>query len=73
MTDRALVTIDVAALGSGVPASTIRRWISEQRLTATTIQGSRPRYVRLGDVLELAGLRDTHGALPSASLPNRRP
>ena len=65
------VTIDVASRATGIPMSTIRRWVSEKRLTSFNHHGL--TYVRLTEVEQLKDLRDTRGALPSRSLRRRVP
>lgn len=75
MTDR-YYAIDVAAvktaqIGTGVPARTIRRWITEGRLTSMMTNGV--YYVRLSEVEQLRDLRDTRGYLRPKRLPKAVP
>lgn len=55
MTDR-YYAIDVAAAASGVPASTIRRWIADPDRFLPSIMHNGRRYVTLQSVIDC---RDT--------------
>lgn len=61
MARRRLSVSDIAIL-TEIPASTLYRWVADERLTVERRKGV--AYLALGEVQELADLRERCGSMP---------